>query len=346
MSSTRPEPRDFERRYVEALDAHLERRDEETLSAAYELGRRALASDLGVLDMAAAHRAALARIVATRADPATIDAAEDFFRELLSSFEMTFRGYGEANAELQRMNAALLREREAALAANRELETFSYSVSHDLRAPLRAIGGFSRILEEDAAERLDAEDRKTLARVQEGVQKMGQLIEDLLGLSRVARAELARARVDVTSIAREVVERLRGVEPERRVDVVIEDALVAEADSGLVRALLENLLGNAWKFTSKCGDARIEVGCEPGEGGAKALYVRDNGAGFEARLASSLFVPFHRLHPKGEYPGTGIGLATVQRIVERHGGRVWAEGALGAGATFRFTLEHGTPEGS
>jgi light-regulated signal transduction histidine kinase (bacteriophytochrome) len=337
VSSTRPEPRDFERRYVEALDAHLERRDEETLSAAYELGRRALASDLGVLDMAAAHRAALARIVATRADPATIDAAEDFFRELLSSFEMTFRGYGEANAELQRMNAALLREREAALAANRELETFSYSVSHDLRAPLRAIGGFSRILEEDAAERLDAEDRKTLARVQEGVQKMGQLIEDLLGLSRVARAELARARVDVTSIAREVVERLRGVEPERRVDVVIEDALVAEADSGLVRALLENLLGNAWKFTSKKASARIELG-RSAEPGRVVYFVRDDGAGFDMTYAKRLFAPFQRLHSSNDFEGTGIGLATAQRIVRRHGGKIWAEGTPGAGATFFFTL--------
>ena len=327
-------------RYVEALDAYLARPDEEALSAAYQLGRDALASGLGVLAMATVHGKALTRILQQRpADTlAQVAAAEDFFRELLSPFEMTLRGFAETNAELQRMNEALVREREAALAANRELEAFSYSVSHDLRAPLRGISGFSRILQEEASAELSPEAMAHLSRIVQATGRMNQLIDDLLGLSRVARRELVRARIDLTALAARVCEHLRVADPERDVEIVVHPALVVDADAGLLAVVIENLLGNAWKFTSKRATARIELGRSTEHARPSIYYVRDDGAGFDMAYAKKLFAPFQRLHTTSEFEGTGIGLATVQRIVQRHGGRIWAESEPNHGATFYFTL--------
>ncbi len=330
---------DLEAAYDAALRAWVAKPDEETLSVAYELGRVALDSGLGVLDLLAIHRAALRAVLAE--DARAFDAAADFFREALSPFEMAFRGYADANAQLRDMNHALVREREAVLAANRELEAFSYSVSHDLRAPLRAIDGFSRIVEEDAAERLTEDDRRHLARVRQGVAHMAELIGDLLSLSRVARAEMVRARVDLAAIATRIVERLRESEPGREVAVRIEAPLLVDGDPGLLTIALENLLGNAWKFTSKRPKASIEIGRKR-DAERVVYYVRDDGAGFDMTYAAKLFGAFQRLHSANDFEGTGIGLATVQRIVLRHGGRVWAEGAPGAGATFFFTLGEST----
>jgi PAS domain S-box-containing protein len=223
-------------------------------------------------------------------------------------------------------------------ALNRELEAFSYSVSHDLRAPLRSIDGFSQALLEDCADRLDEQGRDHLRRVRAATQRMAQLIDDLLTLSRVTRAEVRREIVDLSKVAQEIAGELRRADSERRAEVCIQPELVASGDPRLVRVLLVNLLSNAWKFTSGCERARIEVGrCETSDGG-RAFFVRDNGAGFDMAYASKLFAPFQRLHPQSEFPGTGVGLAIVQRIVHRHGGLVWAESAVGQGATFYFTL--------
>jgi PAS domain S-box-containing protein len=247
----------------------------------------------------------------------------------------------QAEEAIRRLNAELeerVRQRTDQLeAANKELEAFAYSVSHDLRAPLRAIGGFSQLLEEDYGGRLDAEGRRAIARIVAGTRTMGQLIDDLLKLSRVSRGELRRERVDLSEIARDVAAGHRRLEPDRKVEVVIAPGAVVEGDSQLLRVAMENLLGNAFKFTARRHEARIEFGVER-NGEALVYFVRDNGAGFDATYAGKLFEAFQRLHTAAEFPGTGIGLATVQRILHRHGGRAWAEGAVDGGATFRFTL--------
>jgi len=239
--------------------------------------------------------------------------------------------------ERKRAEQGVREARDAAEAANRELEAFSYSVSHDLRAPLRAIDGFSQALLEDCADRLGAQGRDHLQRVRAGAQRMGRLIDDLLALSRIHRAELKRESVDLSALAREVGEALSRAEPERAVELRVEDRITTTGDPGLLRVVLENLIGNAWKFTRPKGGARIEFGSEIHDG-VPVYFVRDNGAGFDMAYVAKLFGPFQRLHSGRDFEGTGIGLATVARVVRRHGGRVWAEAFVQGGATFRFTL--------
>ena len=232
----------------------------------------------------------------------------------------------------------LLRRHTAQLeAANVELDAFAYSVSHDLRAPLRSIDGFSQALLEDYAGQLDAAGQDYLQRVRAATQRMATLIDDLLDLSRVTRSEMTIAPVDLSELARELATEFTSGDPERHVEIVITPDVAVRADRGLLRVVLQNLMGNAWKFTGKRSDARIEVGVVAADG-ERAYYVRDNGAGFDMAYASKLFGAFQRLHRVTEFPGTGVGLATVQRIIHRHGGRVWAESAVGRGATFYFTL--------
>ncbi|HEY5594754.1 MAG TPA: ATP-binding protein [Nitrospiria bacterium] len=220
---------------------------------------------------------------------------------------------------------------------NKELEAFSYSVSHDLRAPLRHIDGYSQILLEDCSDKLDQEGRKYLRQVREASQQMARLIDDLLNLSRLTRAEIRRGTVDLSRMADAAAAELKNTQPDRMVEFVIEDGLITEGDARLLRVVLDNLLGNAWKYTGKRSDARIEFGRTNHENRA-TYFVRDNGAGFEMAYVHKLFGAFQRLHSVSEFPGTGIGLATVQRIVHRHGGQVWAAGAVDQGATFYFTL--------
>lgn len=228
-------------------------------------------------------------------------------------------------------------------AANSELEAFSYSVSHDLRAPLRAIDGFSGMLLHDYGGQLSGPGADHLKRIRAAADRMSVLIDDLLSLSKVTRIALDRERVNLTTIARAVAEELRVREPDRRVDVVIADDLITHGGQSLVKILLENLMGNAWKFTSRRERGRIEVGLQS-HGGEPVFFVRDNGAGFNMAYAEKLFGAFQRLHAASDFPGTGIGLAIVMRIVLRHGGRVWAEAAPDQGATFFFTLRAGPGE--
>ena len=241
---------------------------------------------------------------------------------------------------LRKAEEELRRTSEALAGANRELESFSYSVSHDLRAPLRGIDGFSRALEEDYGARLDEDARRYITRIRAATRRLGQIIDDLLLLSRVARSEVRRERVDLGALALEVFGALRTAEPHRDVRLFVGEGLVVEADGRLLRLVLENLLGNAWKYTSRRERAHLEFAAR-NEGGQTVYYVRDDGAGFDMAYADKLFGAFQRLHSASEFPGSGIGLATVARIIGRHGGRVWAQGEPGKGATFYFTLGPG-----
>jgi PAS domain S-box-containing protein len=243
-------------------------------------------------------------------------------------------GYRQLNTRLEE----LVRERTAQLeAANKELEAFAYSVSHDLRAPLRAIDGFSLALVEEFQDQLDETGRRYVERVRAATHRMGALIDALIELSRVSRSQLERTPMDISACAREIVAELRQTPNHRAVEMIIQPDLIAQADPRLVRIALYNLLDNAWKFTQHTAQPRIEFGqCERDQ--QKWFFVRDNGAGFEMAYAGKLFGAFQRLHSAKEYEGTGIGLATVQRIIHRHGGSVRAEGATGQGATFSFTL--------
>ncbi|MBL8381275.1 MAG: PAS domain S-box protein [Burkholderiales bacterium] len=244
--------------------------------------------------------------------------------------------------DLNRSLEARVRSRTRQLEeANAELEAFSYSVSHDLRSPLRAVEGFTSLLAEDLGDKLDAEARGLIERVVTNCTRMNRLIDDLLGLSRVGRFDLVRSANDLSAMAREIVDKLRHAQPGRVVEVEIEPGVIAECDRELARIVLDNLIGNAWKFTGRSPDARIRFGRESGQDAATVYFVADNGAGFDMAYASKLFTPFQRLHGRDEFEGTGIGLATIRRIIARHEGRVWAEGAPGSGAIFRFTLERG-----
>jgi len=257
---------------------------------------------------------------------------------------------GQLDSRL-REAARLLRERESELraqaaeleSANRELEAFSYSVSHDLRAPLRAIDGFSQMIEQEHGPRLDDEGRDALRRVRTAAQRMGTLIDELLNLSRLTRSELRRERLDLGAAAAGIIDDLVCRHPSRCVDVRIEPNLFVEADPHLVRIALQNLLDNAWKYTSKSPGARIDIGSSP-NGAARVFHVRDNGAGFDMRYADKLFGAFQRLHSDREFEGTGVGLAIVQRVVRRHGGKIWADAVVDSGAAFYFTLEPEFPE--
>jgi len=263
-------------------------------------------------------------------------------RERTSSLmdEMTERR--QAEAALRELNVSLeqrVNDRTAELlAANKELEAFSYSVSHDLRAPLRAMDGFSMALLEDSAGKLDETAQGYLRRIRAGSQRMAELIDDLLNLSRITRAEMRRERVDLTAMAEEIGAEFKVSCPDRQVELVVTRAMVVRADGPMLRVVLNHLLGNAWKYTARCAQARIEVGAQE-QDGKRVFFVRDNGAGFDMAYVGKLFGAFQRLHSAQEFEGTGIGLALVQRIIHRHGGCVRAEGAVGQGATFYFTLE-------
>ena len=259
------------------------------------------------------------------------------FRVVMS--DITERKVAEEALEKYREHLEdLVRKRTIKLeASNKELEAFSYSASHDLRAPLRTIDGFSQALLEDCEDKLDIQGKDYLIRIRAATRRMADLIEDLLKLSRITRTEMNIEKINLTRIARSIIDELQKSQPLRHVEIKIADGLEDAADSRLMRITLDNLLGNAWKFTEKQAKAVIEFVCTE-EGGKKVYFIRDNGVGFDMAYVDKLFVPFQRLHNEEEFPGTGIGLALVRRIIHRHGGKVWTEGQTGKGATFYFSL--------
>ena len=258
-------------------------------------------------------------------------------QRLVENLQLTNKNLADEVAERARTEEALA-ERSAALeAANKELEAFSYSVSHDLRAPLRSIDGFSQALLEDYVEKLDGQGKDYLTRIRAASQRMGQLIDDLLNLSKVTRAEIRREAVNLSELAKDLARELKQSDPQRQVDFAIQEGLEVKGDPRLLRVALENLFSNAWKFTSKHPRARIEFGVAQRDG-KPTYFVRDDGAGFDMAYQGKLFGAFQRLHKATEFYGTGVGLATVQRIIRRHGGEIWAEAEVEKGATFYFTL--------
>jgi signal transduction histidine kinase len=260
--------------------------------------------------------------------------AEWMSRQILRVLEAE-RSRDEVLRDLEQRVAERTAELEV---ANRHLRAFSYSVSHDLKAPLRAISGFGAALAEDCAGQLDETGSQHLGRMLSAARRMGELIDGMLVLGKAVESELRRVPVDLGALAQEVADALREAEPDRSAEVVIASGLHAVGDPVLLRAVMTNLLGNAWKFTAGRVDARIEVGCNDAAEGGRVFFVRDNGVGFDMQYSDKLFAEFQRLHSHDEFEGTGVGLATVERIVSRHGGRIWAEGTPGAGATFHFTL--------
>jgi light-regulated signal transduction histidine kinase (bacteriophytochrome) len=329
--------------YVPALEDYLRGSGEAALSRAYDLGREGLNVGMGVLDMAMIHRDAVGAVLQRSLVPYEFARAAEFFAESLAPFEMSFRGYIEANQRLQTLNRALAAQnvelqhaRSAADAANQELESFSYSVAHDLRAPLRHIDGLSAILQAEEMDALGQRGQGYLQRMRAAMKRMGDIIDDLLQLSRVTRAAFDRRPVDLTTLARDVASELERASPLHPVRWTVQEGLTAEGDVRLLRLVLENLLGNAWKFTGKTEQPVVEVGRVVTKD--RPFFVRDNGAGFDSRYADRLFLPFQRLHRESEFPGTGVGLATVQRIIRRHGGVIWSESTVGQGATFFWTV--------
>jgi len=290
------------------------------------------------------HLAGIARIVSRDKDysvRATPTGNRDELSVLVDDFNGMLSQIQERDAALQQAHDELeqrVEERTKELATiNKELESFSYSVSHDLRAPLRSIDGFSQALLEDYGDKLDSGGRDDLQRVRHAAQRMSVLIDDMLNLSRVTRSAMRREKLDLSAVAKSIARELQEAEPGRQVEFVIESGLKAMGDSQLLRAAMENLLRNSWKYTSGHPSARIEFGKNELNGKCP-FFVRDDGAGFDPRYADRLFGAFQRLHAETEFPGTGVGLATVQRIIHRHGGEIWAEGAVEKGATFYFTL--------
>jgi light-regulated signal transduction histidine kinase (bacteriophytochrome) len=258
----------------------------------------------------------------------------DSFNEMLKEIQQRDDALQKAHDELEQRVSERTRELES---SNRELEAFSYSVSHDLRAPLDTMNGFSYVLWKNEANRLGEKSKEALQGIRAGAKRMSELIDDLLNLSRVTTTTMQREKIDLSEFARSIVEELHREAPHRKVEFVAPAKTEVYADSRLLRIVMDNLLRNAWKYTCYHDHARIEFG-EASRSGQAVFFVKDDGSGFDPRSANRLFQPFQRLHSAAEFPGSGVGLATVRRIIQKHGGEVWAEGAVEKGATFYFTL--------
>jgi signal transduction histidine kinase len=334
--------------YTRALRDYLQDGGELALSEAYELGRSAVANGIGVVELGLLHHAAAAHVV-----PApTLDQQErsaQFLAESLSPFEMTHRGFREANdrmeqlirelrtknQQLEQTTRELRHANDMALEANQQLEAFSHSVAHDLRSPLNGIIGFAELIEENQAA---AEVRPFARQIAQAGHSMNALISALLEFARSARGELKREEVDLSALASQIVAALRVHGKYPLTEVTIAPQLRAYADPALMQVVLTNLLSNALKYSAKAAAPKVEFGCAAEQEGMRTFFVRDNGAGFSMAHADKLFVVFQRLHSAHAFEGHGVGLATVQRIIRRHGGAVWATSSEGQGATFFFKL--------
>ncbi|MDP2344724.1 MAG: ATP-binding protein [Deltaproteobacteria bacterium] len=324
--------------YADGLSRWNDGDGEAALATAYDVGREALSLGLGFFELVSLHEAAA--FVVRKGSPISNERLAEYLAEATAPFEMALRGYQETNQRLAAANGKLVQHNEElreaqrdAAAAHRELEAFSYRAAHDLRTPLNVVDGYAQLLLDDDAT-IGQREREWTAEIRSAVSHMQTLIHELLQLARAAGGDVKRERVDLSAIVRTVVARLRTATPDRRVEVQVPAGLVAQGDPQLLVIVLENLIGNAWKFTGRAEHPRIEIGSD-----GDAFFVRDNGAGFDMAHASRLFAPFQRLHTDDDFEGTGIGLATVARILQRHGGRIWAESAPDRGAAFFFTTE-------
>ncbi|MGH9140438.1 MAG: sensor histidine kinase [Vicinamibacterales bacterium] len=330
--------------FAAALSNYLDVQDEAALSQAYDLGRRAINEGLGLLDITLMYQDALGSMPNDRREPRHFMRAAEFLFETLAPFEMTYRGYKDANEQLQQLthrleqqNRHLTKATLAAEAANKELEAFSHSVSHDLRAPVRHIAAFSRLLAEEHAKDLQPAALRYLTTIQQAAHNMAQMIDDLLNLSRIERQELVSRAVDLNAVVAEVIHELEHDLAGRTIAWNVASLPTVNGDRGLIKLVFTNLLSNAVKYTRNRQTAEIQVGQAVGDD-ATVLFVKDNGAGFDPRYADKLFGVFQRLHRAEEFEGTGVGLATVERIIKKHSGRIWAEAAVDSGATFYFSL--------
>lgn len=330
---------EISKRYSETQDSFLAEISEVEREAAYELGRSAIEKKIGLLEIVEIYRKTIDDLLAQISPHAkkTAVAAGELLSAVLAPFEMTHRGYQESATALQKLNSELRFQAAELVALNKEFEAFSYSVSHDLRAPLRRILGFSRIILEDHSAQLDELAHGHMRRIIEGCQRMDQLIEGMLALSKLTRKELVLEAVDLSELVRKAGQELRDTAPNRKVAFQIAEGIFANGDRTLLQAVIMNLVSNAWKFTMRQPEAYIEFGSHQ-EDGKQVYFLKDNGAGFDMQYADKLFGVFQRLHPVEEFEGTGVGLATVRRIIERHGGKIWANGQINNGATFFFTL--------
>ena len=322
--------RTFEAAYRRSLQECLSGAGEIALQHGYELGRQAVRDGLGVMDIVSTQRNALLDLL-TGAETVNdcirvVKSSHDLFTECLAPFELTHRGFLEVESLNNKLEAA-----------NKELESFSYSVSHDLRAPLRAIDGYSRMILKKQEEHFDEETRRQFRTIRDNVATMGRLIDDLLAFSRLGKQEMSKTSLDMEGMIGEIWQNLLTINPGRNMTLCIEGIQAGIGDRSLIREVFSNLLGNAVKFTQKRDVARIEAGSRI-EGNEIVYYVRDNGVGFDMKYYDKLFGVFQRLHSADEYEGTGVGLAIVQRIIQRHGGRIWAESRIDEGACFYFTL--------
>ncbi|HWA75428.1 MAG TPA: ATP-binding protein [Polyangiaceae bacterium] len=338
MSSASSEAERLHDQYVAKLSSYVERGEESALGEARELGQVALLSGASLFDLAALHERAVFELFATAPlDEARWQRAARLFRELLTPFDARLSAQRGTNLDRARLEATLARQREALELADAELSAFSRGVSHDLMAPLRSISSFTQEVIDIASAALDLRSRKYLDYVRDAASEMTRQVEGMLALARVSGGELEQSPVDLGSLASEAAQRLLRAEPLRRVEFVLASGEVVVGDPRLLRVVIASLLENAWKFSSRRAEARIEFGVAESSDG-RAFFVRDNGAGFDPTLAHKLFAPFQRLHSPREFPGVGVGLALVQRAVRRHGGQVRAEGEVDRGATFYFTL--------
>ncbi len=353
----------FKERYVALLRGHIGEPAEEYLAAAADLGRELLLADVPIEDVVQIHQETLLEVGEEFSASPSVELINQAFgplMEMFMAYSLAMRERAQEHERARRSDQQLIEAQNAELqqeiverkqaqqeledyaarleAANEELEAFSYSVSHDLRAPLRGMDGFSQVLLEDYADQFDEQGKDYLQRVRTASQRMGRLIDDLLELSRVTHSKMRVEGIDLSEIAEQSAAELRQPEPDRQVEFVIAPGLVVEGDEPLLRAVVQELLVNAWKYTSQQQHATIEFGATQ-QDGKTVYFVRDDGIGFDMAYADKLFGAFQRLHSDEQFPGTGIGLATVQRIIHRHGGRVWAQATEDEGAIFYFTVQ-------